>query len=75
MSEADAYFAERGFSLRVEQRNLDDDLPRDAPSRGSTHWADLVESKTGRVIARSYGSGMSVDEAKESARMRYIVEQ
>jgi hypothetical protein len=75
VTEADAYFADRGFSLRVEQRNVDDDLPRHAPSRGSTHWADLVDTKTGRVIARSYGSGMSVEEAKESARMRHIVEQ
>jgi hypothetical protein len=74
-SEADAYFAQRGFSLRVEPRDLDDELPRDAPSRGSTHWADLVSSRTGRVVARSYGSGLSAAEAKESARMRYIVEQ
>lgn len=53
---------------------MDDELPKDAPSRGSTHWADLVSIQTGTVVA-DYGSGMSVEEAKASARRRYIVEQ
>lgn len=75
MTEPDAYFAERGYSLRVEQRNLDDQLPKDARSRGNTHWADLVSLRTGRVVAVSYGSGMTDDEAKARARQRYIEEQ
>jgi hypothetical protein len=74
-TDADAYFAERGFALRVEERDLDDQLPRNAPTRGSTHWADLVSTRTGRVMARSYGSGMSAAEAKQSAKTRYMVEQ
>ena len=75
MADPDAYFQQRGYSLRVERRNLDDQLPKDAQSRGSTHWADLVLIRTGQVIAASYGSGMSADAAKASARNRYIAEQ
>jgi hypothetical protein len=74
-TDPDAYFAKRGFSLRVDERNIDAELPPKAPSRGSTHWADLVSNRTGEVVARSYGSGMSVTEAKQAARQRYIVEQ
>jgi hypothetical protein len=75
VAEDDAYFEKRGFLLRVERRNLDDELPKDAPSRGSTHWADLVSTRTGEVFAANYGSGMSVEEAKARARRRYMVEQ
>jgi hypothetical protein len=75
VAEPDAYFERRGYLLRVERRDLDDELPKDAPSRGSTHWADLVSTRTGEVVAAGYGSGMSVDEAKASARRRYIAEQ
>ena len=75
MTDPDAYFQQRGYSLRVERRDLDDELPKNAPSRGSTHWADLVLIRTGQVIAASYGSGMSADAAKASAQRRYIVEQ
>jgi hypothetical protein len=74
VADPDAYFQQRGYSLRVERRNLDDELPKDAASRGSTHWADLVFIQTGQVAA-DYGSGMSVEEAKARARMRYITEQ
>jgi hypothetical protein len=75
VAEADAYFEQRGYWLRVERRDLDDELPKDAPSRGRTHWADLVSNQTGEVVAADYGSGMSVEDAKASARRRYIVEQ
>jgi hypothetical protein len=75
LSDADAYFAARGFSLRVEQRNLDDRLPKDAGTRGNTYWVDVLSIRTGKVVARSYGSGMSSDEAKVSALKRYVVEQ
>lgn len=75
MADADAYFEQRGYWLRVERRDLDDELPKDAPSRGSTHWADLVSNRTGEVVAADYGSGMSVEDAKASARRRHIVEQ
>ncbi len=75
MAEADAYFEKRGFLLRVERRNLDDELPKYAQTRGSTHWADLVSIRTGEVFAANYGCGMSVEEAKERARSRYTVEQ
>jgi hypothetical protein len=75
VADPDAYFQQRGYSLRVDRRNLDDELPKDAASRGSTHWADLVLTQTGQVAARDYGSGMSVEEAKARARMRYIQEQ
>ncbi len=75
MAEADAYFEQRGFSLRVERRNLDDELPKYAQTRGSTHWADLVSIRTGKVFFANYGCGMSVEEAKERAQRRYIVEQ
>lgn len=71
----DAYFADRGFLLRVAERNLDSELPRNAESRGNTHWADLVSSRLGEVVAASYGSGCSVDEAKTSALRRWVVEQ
>jgi hypothetical protein len=54
---------------------LDDELPKDAPSRGRTHWADLISTRTGQVVAASYGAGMSIEEAKASAQKRYIVEQ
>lgn len=74
-SDADEFFAERGFSLRVEQRDLDDRLPKYANSRGSTHWVDQVSIRTGKVVAESYSSGMSVDEAKARARKRYIEEE
>jgi hypothetical protein len=49
VADADAYFEQRGYWLRVERRDLDDELPKDAPSRGSTHWADLVSNRTGEV--------------------------
>jgi hypothetical protein len=75
MADPDTYFERRGFLLRIDRRNLDDELPKHTPSRGSTHWADLVSTRTGQVVAASYGSGMSVREAKASARKRYIVEQ
>jgi hypothetical protein len=75
VTDPDAYFARRGFSLRVERRNLDDELPKNTPSRGNTHWADLVLTRTGEVFSACYGSGMSVEEAKASARRRYIIEQ
>ena len=71
----DAYFAERGYVLRVEERNLDGQLPRSAPSRGSTHWADLVSRDDGREVAKSYGSGMTQEEAKLRALRRWQVEQ
>jgi hypothetical protein len=75
----DSWFARRGFRLRVELRNLDDALRRKghphAPSIGSTHWADLVLLRTGEVIQAAYGSGMSDEEAKERARLRYCQEQ
>lgn len=75
MTDPDAYFQQRGYSLRVERRDLDDELPKDAPSRGRTHWADLMSTRTGQVVAASYGAGMSIEEAKASAQKRYIVEQ
>jgi hypothetical protein len=71
----DAYFAERGYELRVERRDLDAELPRKAPSRGSTHWADVVASDTGQLVAASYGAGMSEAEARRSALKRWTVEQ
>jgi hypothetical protein len=75
VADPDAYFQQRGYSFRVERRNLDDELPKDAQSRGSTHWADLVSTQTGEVVAADYGCGMSVEEAKASTRRRYIAEQ
>jgi hypothetical protein len=75
VTDPDAYFQQRGYSLRVERRDLDDELPKDAPSRGRTHWADLMSTRTGQVVAASYGAGMSIEEAKASAQKRYIVEQ
>jgi hypothetical protein len=74
VADPDEYFHHRGYSLRVERRNLDDELPKDAASRGSTHWADLVFTQTGHAVA-DYGCGMSVEEAKASAWRRYIAEQ
>jgi hypothetical protein len=71
----DGYFAERGFLLRVAERDLDSQLPPDAPSRGSTHWADLISARSGEVVAPSYGAGQSTEEAKSSALRRWIEEQ
>jgi hypothetical protein len=69
-SDPDAYFAERGFVLRVAERNLDAELPLKAESRGSTHWADVVSAESGEVVAQLYGSGRSVEEAKTRALKR-----
>jgi hypothetical protein len=74
-NDPDAYFAERGFLLRVVERNLDSELPPNAESRGSTHWADLVSARSGKVVGPSYGSGRSAGEAKTSALRRWVVEQ
>ena len=74
-SDPDSYFAERGYALRVAERNLDARLPRSAESRGSTHWADLVSARSNEVVAQAYGSGQSVEEAKTRALERWIVEQ
>jgi hypothetical protein len=71
----DEYFAERGVLLHVAERGLDSELPRKAPSRGSTHWADLISAKSGEIISRSYGSGYTEDEAKRRALERWVVEQ
>ena len=73
--DADAYFAERGLVLRVEERNLDEELPPDAETRGSTHWADLVSSQDGHNVASSYGAGMSDVQARKSALRRWRVEE
>jgi hypothetical protein len=74
-SDPDAYFAERGLVLRVAERNSDPELPQKGESRESTHWADVVSARSGEVVAQSYGSGRSVDEAKTRALKRWIVEQ
>ena len=71
----DDYFAERGFVLHVKERNLDEELPLDAESRGSTHWADLVSSEDGHTVASSYGAGLSEAEAKKRALLRWRVEE
>ena len=73
--EPDEWFARRGFRLRVELRNLDNATTRRSQSERPTHWADLVSLSTGDVIAPAYGSGMSDEEAKQSARQRYREEQ
>jgi len=70
----DAYFAERGFKLVVVERNLDSELPPEASTRGSTHWADLVRIESGKVV-RAYGAGYDVESAKSSAMKRWVVEQ
>jgi hypothetical protein len=75
VSGPDAYFAGRGFVLRVEVRNLDSELPPGALSRGWTHWADLVSERSGEVAAPLYGAGRTEDEAKASALRRWLVEQ
>jgi hypothetical protein len=75
VTDPDAYFQQRGYSVRVERRDLDDEMRKDAPSRGRTHWADLISTRTGQVVAASYGAGMSIEDAKASAQKRYIVEQ
>lgn len=73
--DADAYFAERGFRLRVREVNLDDQLARQAPSRGSTHWADLLSLDSDVVVSEAYGSGMSDEDARLRAMYRWQVEQ
>jgi hypothetical protein len=70
----DKYFAERGFELVIVERDLDSELPPDASTRGSTHWADLVRIETGKVV-RAYGAGYDVESAKLSAMKRWVVEQ
>jgi hypothetical protein len=74
-NDPDAYFAERGFLLRVAERNLDSELPPGTLALGWTHWADLVSVRSGQVAAPSYGGGFGVEEAKASALHRWIVEQ
>jgi hypothetical protein len=74
-SDPDAYFAERGFVLRVAEQNRDSELPPGAWSPSRTHWADLLSARTGEVVARSYGGGLTGDEAKARAVSRWIVEQ
>jgi uncharacterized protein (DUF111 family) len=71
----DSYFAERGYALRVEERNLDNELPTTAATRGSTHWADLVSAEDGRTIRRAYGAGKSDQEARIRALRRWWVEE
>ena len=71
----DTYFAEHGFVVRVEERNLEAVLPRDAVTRDCTHWADLVSGRSGQVLAHNYGSGMSDAEARKSALARWRMEQ
>lgn len=74
-ADPDKYFAARELLLRVERRDMDAELPPSAESRGRTHWADLLASEDGRIIARSYGSGMSDSQAKRSALRRWVVEE
>lgn len=74
-TDPDVYFGERGLVLRVEERNLDSQLPPDAKTRGSTHWADLVSSRDGHIVASSYGAGMNSAQAKQSALRRWRVEE
>jgi hypothetical protein len=72
-------FAERGFGLKVEQRDMSDEIARqgypDAPSRRHTHWADLVSLRNGEVVQRGYGSGLSEENALARAHERWLQEQ
>ena len=74
-TDPDAYFRERGYALRVEQRNLDAELPRNAASRGASQWADVVALRDGRIIREAYGSGTSDPDARASALRRWWNEE
>jgi hypothetical protein len=75
VAEADVYFEKRASCFALSGGTWTTSLPKYAETRGSTRWADLVSIRRGEVFAANYGCGMSVEEAKESARKRHIVEQ
>jgi hypothetical protein len=77
---ARAWLQAKGFDVRVEERDMSDDFRRrglgGVDTLHHTHWADLVSAEDpSYVYQRSYGSGMSPDEALIRAKRRYVQEQ
>jgi hypothetical protein len=74
-----SWFASKGFDLRVEERDMRDELRlrsrRKAPSASHSHWVDLVSLRTGEVFMRSYGSGPTPTLAVIATEQRWLVEQ
>ena len=77
--EARTWLRERGFDVKVEERDLGPLLREaghpHAPSISHTQWADLIAITNSDFVLNNYGSGMTVDEAVIRARQRYETEQ
>lgn len=77
--EALDWLRQRGFDVRVEERDLDPQLAAagypSAPNASCTHWADLVAIANPAFVLVNYGSGLTRDEAVIRARQRYQTEQ
>lgn len=57
------YFRAKGFGIEV------------SPDQDGSFWASLTQETDGRVVAPDYGHGATPEEAVDSARRRYSVEQ
>jgi hypothetical protein len=79
VDEVRAWFAAKGFDLRVEPRDMSQEFRQrghaNAPSATHTIWVDLVSRRTGEVSLRSYGSGPSETLAVIATEQRWLVEQ
>jgi predicted RNase H-like HicB family nuclease len=57
------WFRERGFGVVIE------------PADDGSYWASLTRLPSGRIVAPDYGHGESPEDAANSAKGRYEVEQ
>lgn len=69
------WFAEKGFGLIVEWRDLSSMLPPELRQNGKCYWVDLVSLRTGWVFAPAYGSGPTETLAIIATEQRYLLEQ
>jgi hypothetical protein len=79
VEEAKAFLRDRGFDVRVEERDVHDEFRKHgipfADTVSHPYWADLVRLDDPSIVFRNYGSGMSPERAILRARNRYSSEQ
>lgn len=75
IAEVEAMFADKGFSLIVEERAASKIVPETATSFRHDYWVDLISLRTGQVALRNYGSGPTRSLAIVATEQRWLVEQ
>ena len=75
IAEVEAFFAQRGFSISVNERDGSAIVPAFAPNLANRFWVDLISTRTGEVFAPNYGSGPTRTLAIIGTEQRWLVEQ